>query len=216
MAAPSKSKEELESKEQNKSNETNNDAQKKNNNKSFEDLLNENNLNYSPGQKMKSMEPLANPHAIYHACFAPDKDDKDMSIPFEIRYSIYSNMKSGANMSQFFLSTFVANISQNMEINQVMNGIQSFPSQGVKEEFGADYGFTTMCNIDDKWSKKFDKGMINAIGCNDGAFVVISVLFNGNALKDNFNTSYQKEIMPSFYDLTFKTTIKQQQHDNDK
>ena len=208
MAAASESEAKEQAKEQKQEdvNDKNKEKDKENTVKSFADLVAENNLIYSPKQKMQSKEPSANPHAVYHACFRAENEDK-MAMPFEIRYSIYPNMNSSADSARFFFSTFIANISQNMNIIAVMGSIKPFPAQDVKDEFNADYGFTTWCNIDDKWSEEFDKAMVNAIGCNNGAFVVISILFKHELLQNNLDF-LQNGIMPSFYDLKFKVEKK--------
>eukprot|EP01083_Nonionella_stella_P224999 800395_1 len=157
----------------------------------FEDLLESNNLIFSPSVQMKSVKPMANPHALYQGCFAPIEEDK--KALFQVRYSIYPNMGGGAQFGHMFLSTFVCNISQNMNAQQVLNSIKSFPAQSVKDEFNADYGFTTMCDIDHKWSEVFNKALINAIGVDDGSFVVISIIFKKELLQDN--VKFQNTIM---------------------
>eukprot|EP01084_Bolivina_argentea_P305975 528650_1 len=165
---------------------------------SFEDLVKRANLIYSPSIKMKSIKPLKNPHAIYNACFEPDKQDPE----FQVRYTIYPKWSSGKFFAQICLGTFVANISQNMDTVSVTNGFKSFPEQSVKKEFNADYGFTAKCDIDHQWSTVYDKAIINAIGIENGVFVIICILFKEEFRKSN-KMLFRNTVTSAFHDLIF-------------
>lgn len=107
----------------------------------FDTLLIESGLSFSPPEGMTEIAPIENMQMNYEKAYI----DKDAN--FEVRYAIRQH---DFNFPQTMFEMTVLNISGGQ-----LPDYTAFSSQAVKEEFGADAGYTVLVNVGKEFGQNY-------------------------------------------------------------
>jgi hypothetical protein len=172
----------------------------------FKTILKENGLEFNQPVGFVKTGVIKNPDLYYDYAMKLKKDS------FEVRYSVFplhplladyeESLKdpdrTALDPNKYYRSMFMANILNVAQVGlEDMPSTGDFPSEAVKEEFGADYGATSFFVPNSEFGTNYRLCLMVVIHKKDLADVYICFLGNNEE-------SFEENMMRAFHALKFK------------
>jgi len=138
--------------------------------KTFQELLNQTNMQFSLPPDFTSTPIIQNGDVVY------DFAIKSKTSSLEIRYRIWPVDKKQKNPNALFEAMLVT-MGLNISNGKVMKP-HAYPTESVKKEFGADAGSTGLITTDSDFGKGYKQCMISVIHKDDVADAYVFYLYN--------------------------------------
>jgi hypothetical protein len=141
-------------------------------------------FNVNVFREFNAARMIPNPHFEYSFAL------RHKRLPFEARYTTrYLSAPKGINqdaMLEAYVSSSIMNMARKESSGPVMEGPRPFNSNAVRNEFGADWGVTSMIVPEPTFSK-YNSGLVNVIYLKEKDVLGYSIYL--------FNTPSSDEIM---------------------
>ena len=138
--------------------------------KTFQQLLNQTNMQFSFPPDFISIPIIQNGNVVY------DFAIKSKTSSLEIRYRVWPVDKKQKNPNTLF-GPMLVTMGLNISNGKVMKP-HPYPTESVKKEFGADAGSTGITTIDSDFGKGYKQCMISVIHKDDVADAYVFYLYN--------------------------------------